>query len=181
MTQNLQTLSQHKNIMHLIFWLKLKKKLWVCLENCKYDLIKRVTGEAGFKVVEEDEQWNLHWIDTSVSIERVMRMKKFQKINHFPGMAEISRKDFLAKNLTRMQKMFPEEYNFFPATFTMPNDANILRDFIKSKKGKTKLTMIVKPSVGCQGKGIYLASKIDDINTRCDSLSLAPSPPFLTF
>ena len=80
-------------------------------------------------------------------------------------MAEISRKDFLAKNLTRMQKMFPEDYNFFPATFTMPGDANLLRDFVKSKKGKTKLTMIVKPSVGCQGKGIYLASSIDKINT----------------
>ena len=141
-----------------------KKKLMVCLENCKYDLIARVTGAAGFRPVEEDEQWNLHWIDTSVSIERVMRMKKFQKINHFPGMAEISRKDFLAKNLTRMQKMFPEDYNFFPATFTMPGDANLLRDFVKSKKGKTKLTLIVKPAVGCQGKGIYLASTCDKID-----------------
>ncbi len=141
-----------------------KKKLMVCLENCKYDLIARVTANAGFRSVEEDEPWNLHWIDTSVSIERVMRMKKFQKINHFPGMAEISRKDFLAKNLTRMQKMFPEDYNFFPATFTMPNDANLLRDFVRSKKGKKKLTLIVKPSVGCQGKGIYLASSCDKIN-----------------
>ena len=65
---------------------KLKKTtLAVCLDNCKYDLIGRITGSLTFKPVEETEDWNLHWIDTSVSIERVMRMKKYQKINHFPG------------------------------------------------------------------------------------------------
>ena len=141
-----------------------KKKLTICLSGCKYDLISRITEDLGYRTVEEEEPWNLQWIDTSVSIERVMRMKKFQKINHFPGMAEISRKDFLAKNLTRMQKMFSEEYSYFPATFALPQEANLLRDFCRSKKGKTKLTLIVKPSVGCQGKGIYLATTCDKIN-----------------
>ena len=143
---------------------RVKKKLTICLSGCKYDLISRITEELGYRTVEEEEPWNLQWIDTSVSIERVMRMKKFQKINHFPGMAEISRKDFLAKNLTRMQKMFSEEYSYFPATFALPQEANLLRDFCRSKKGKTKLTLIVKPSVGCQGKGIYLATTCDKIN-----------------
>lgn len=43
-----------------------------------------------------------------------------QKINHFPGMAEICRKDLLGRNLTRMRKHFPKEYNFFPRTWVMP-------------------------------------------------------------
>lgn len=44
----------------------------------------------------------------------------FQKINHFPGMSEICRKDLLARNLNRMNKMFPKEYNIFPKTWCLP-------------------------------------------------------------
>lgn len=43
-----------------------------------------------------------------------------QKINHFPGMGEICRKDLLGRNLTRMKKLFPKEYNIFPRTWVMP-------------------------------------------------------------
>jgi len=35
-------------------------------------------------------------------------------------MAEICRKDLLGRNLTRMRKHFPKEYNFFPRTWVMP-------------------------------------------------------------
>ena len=78
---------------------KFKRDLTICLENCKYPLVKLCATEMGFRVVEIEEPWNLQWIDTSVSVERVMAMKKFQKINHFPGMVEIARKDRLAVNL----------------------------------------------------------------------------------
>lgn len=43
-----------------------------------------------------------------------------QKINHFPGMTEICRKDLLARNLNRMQKLYPTEYNIFPRTWCLP-------------------------------------------------------------
>lgn len=44
----------------------------------------------------------------------------FQKINHFPGMTEICRKDLLARNLNRMLKLFPKEYSIFPRTWCLP-------------------------------------------------------------
>ncbi len=43
-----------------------------------------------------------------------------QKINHFPGMSEICRKDFLARNLNRMLKLFPKDYNIFPRSWCLP-------------------------------------------------------------
>ena len=44
----------------------------------------------------------------------------FQKINHFPGMSEICRKDLLARNMNRMQKLFPKEYNICPRSWCLP-------------------------------------------------------------
>lgn len=44
----------------------------------------------------------------------------FQKINHFPGMIELCRKDLLARNLNRMLRLFPKEYNIFPRTWCLP-------------------------------------------------------------
>lgn len=48
------------------------------------------------------------------------QLAPFQKINHFPGMTEICRKDLLARNLNRMQKLYPTEYSFFPRTWCLP-------------------------------------------------------------
>lgn len=43
-----------------------------------------------------------------------------QKVNLFPRMSEICRKDLLSRNLNRMRKSFPDDYNFFPATWVLP-------------------------------------------------------------
>jgi len=46
-----------------------------------------------------------------------------QKINHFPGMSEICRKDLLARNMNRMVKLFPKDYNIFPRTWCLPAES----------------------------------------------------------
>ena len=51
---------------------------------------------------------------------RYNQLAPFQKINHFPGMTEICRKDLLARNMKRMQKLYPLEYNIFPRTWCLP-------------------------------------------------------------
>ena len=43
-----------------------------------------------------------------------------QKINHFPGMTEICRKDLLSRNLNKMIKLFPKDYNVFPKSWVLP-------------------------------------------------------------
>lgn len=96
------------------------RPLTINLTNCKYESVRRAAQMCGLKEVGEDEEWNVYWTDYSVSLERVMDMKRFQKINHFPGMTEICRKDLLARNLNRMQKLYPTEYNFFPRTWCLP-------------------------------------------------------------
>eukprot|EP00983_Pelagomonas_calceolata_P128418 1161510-Pelagomonas_calceolata.AAC.6 len=58
----------------------------------------------------------------SVGIERIMKLNKTQKINHFNGMLELCRKKSMARNLSKMCKLFPEHYDFMPRTFSLPID-----------------------------------------------------------
>ncbi|XP_062575676.1 tubulin polyglutamylase ttll6-like isoform X11 [Saccostrea cucullata] len=139
---------------------KKKKIYYICLTNCKYDVVRRVSRKFGFKEVSDDEDWTLYWTDYSVALERVMEMKKYQKINHFPGMSEICRKDLLARNLNRMGKMFPKEYNIFPKTWCLPADYGDFLAYTRQKKNKT---YILKPETGCQGRGIWVTRNPKEI------------------
>ncbi|XP_064123223.1 tubulin polyglutamylase TTLL13 isoform X4 [Loxodonta africana] len=75
------------------------------------------------------------------------------KINHFPGMTEICRKDLLARNLNRMQKLYPTEYNIFPRTWCLPADYGDFQSYGRQRKTRT---YICKPDSGCQGRGIFI-------------------------
>ncbi|XP_052121686.1 tubulin polyglutamylase ttll6-like isoform X2 [Frankliniella occidentalis] len=137
-----------------------RRPLSLCTANCRYDVVRRVSKRFGMKDVSEDEPWNLYWTDLSISLERCKDMKRFQKINHFPGMAEICRKDLLARNLNRMLRLFPKDYNFFPKTWCLPADLGDLNTYARTRRNRT---YILKPDTGCQGKGIYLTRSVRDL------------------
>ena len=77
-------------------------------------------------------------------------------------MNEICRKDHLARNVARLQRLFPKAFGFFPKTWTLPIEWNEFVLYHKSKKGNC---YIAKPDHGCQGKGIFL---FKDLNTIQD-------------
>jgi tubulin polyglutamylase TTLL6/13 len=113
---------------------------------------------------DDKHEWDLLWTDGSVKVETLLRMKGFQKINHFPGMYAIARKDHLARNLGRMQKHCPDDYQFFPKTWLLPAEYGDFQKYFKecSKNKAGRKTYISKPEAGCQGKGIYLTRSLDD-------------------
>ncbi|XP_076761257.1 tubulin polyglutamylase ttll6-like isoform X2 [Xylocopa sonorina] len=139
---------------------KKRRYLTICTSNCKYEAVRRVATRFGMREVTEDSSWNLYWTDLSVSVERAKDMKRYQKVNHFPGMTEICRKDLLARNLNRMLKLFPKDYNFFPKTWCFPADHGEAMAYAKLRRSKT---FIIKPDTGCQGRGIYLTRTLKDI------------------
>ncbi|NWR81599.1 TTL13 polyglutamylase, partial [Centropus unirufus] len=122
--------------------------------------VRRAARCCGLKEAGENEEWTVYWTDNSVSLERVMEMKRFQKINHFPGMLEICRKDLLARNLNRMLKLFPTEYNIFPRTWCLPADYG---DFLAYRRARKARTFICKPDSGCQGRGIFITRNPEEI------------------
>ena len=89
-------------------------------------------------------------------------MSPHQKINHFPGMNTLHRKNNLAKNLYRLQEEYPEDYDFFPRTFLLPHDHLRLKNYYQEvrRRGIQK-TFIVKPEANCQGRGIFLTQDVN--------------------
>ncbi|XP_058531842.1 tubulin polyglutamylase TTLL6 [Ochotona princeps] len=106
-----------------------------------------------------------------------MEMKSYQKINHFPGMSEICRKDLLARNMSRMLKMFPKDFHFFPRTWCLPADWGDLQAYSRLRKNKT---FICKPDSGCQGRGIFVTRTVKEIKPGEDMIcQLYISKPFI--
>lgn len=68
-----------------------RSQISICLTNCRYESIRKVASAFGMREVSEDDAWNFYWTDMSVSVERAKEMKRFQRINHYPGMLEICR------------------------------------------------------------------------------------------
>ena len=73
----------------------------------------------------------------------------------------ISRKSNLSRLIKKLTKFFPEEYNFYPKSWVCPVDMHELREFCASKKYPPLL--ICKPEASCQGRGIFLTKKLDEV------------------
>lgn len=68
-------------------------------------LVKNSIEACGMALLKEDSpslpEAFLIWYDSVVATDRVQELKNYQHINHFPGMGEICRKDFLARNMAK--------------------------------------------------------------------------------
>uniref|UniRef100_A0A8C9CVP8 Tubulin tyrosine ligase like 6 n=1 Tax=Phocoena sinus TaxID=42100 RepID=A0A8C9CVP8_PHOSS len=133
--------------------------------------------QYGLREGGENDDWTLYWTDYSVSLGRVMEIKSYQKINHFPGTTEICRKDLLARNMSRMLKIFPKDFHFFPRTWCLPADWGDLQNYSRSRKNKV---YICKPDSGCQGRGIFITRTVKEIKPGEDMIcQLYISKPFI--
>lgn len=109
----------------------------------------------------EDCDFDVWWTDSAVQPEKLARMKPYQKINHFPGMYTLARKNYLARNLNKLRKLFPQEYDFYPLTWVVPAELGDLRTYAMKNP---RTTFIVKPEASCQGRGIYLTRSLEGID-----------------
>jgi tubulin polyglutamylase TTLL6/13 len=108
--------------------------------------------------------------DAAQGIERVVRKAKtFQRVNHIPGMVNIYRKNHLARCITKMQKIFGDVYDFFPATWILPHEVEEMTQYLAGA-GRC---VIIKPAGGAQGRGIYLALSASGVAVKEDSIAQA--------
>ncbi|XP_019503248.1 PREDICTED: tubulin polyglutamylase TTLL7 [Hipposideros armiger] len=148
-----------------------KKKKGIITANVagtKFEIVRLVIDEMGFmKTPDEDETSNLIWCDSAVQQEKIAELQNYQRINHFPGMGEICRKDFLARNMTKMIKSRPLDYTFVPRTWIFPAEYTQFQNYMKELKKKRKQkTFIVKPANGAMGHGISLIRNGDKLPSQ---------------
>ena len=151
----------------------------------EYDVIKKVARKSlGFKLrnyMEDHDgairrgqhnqklvkEWDVSWHDLSITPDFLAKLNPYQKVNHYPGMYSITRKNHLARNLMRMKRAFPGEFNFFPQTWVLPGDNIDFRNQFGTKKNQgsksKRQTFIVKPDGLSQGKGIFLSRRQERI------------------
>ncbi|XP_068991083.1 probable tubulin polyglutamylase TTLL9 [Neodiprion pinetum] len=118
--------------------------------------------------VEDAGDWNLWWCEMNevrFAIDRKLRWD--QKIPHFRNHYELTRKNYLYRNLKRYEKLLIREgktleanlCDCMPVTFELPNEYHMLVEEYHRQGG----TWIVKPAARSQGKGIFLFQKLKDL------------------
>lgn len=96
--------------------------------------------------------YDLTWHDTAVQPEFFSKLLPYQKVNMYPGINVLTKKHHLARNLMRMAKFMPEEYDFFPKTWILPMQTNELKTHGRQNQSlhkREQMTYIVKPDSMC--------------------------------
>ncbi|EAR91806.2 tubulin tyrosine ligase family protein (macronuclear) [Tetrahymena thermophila SB210] len=112
----------------------------------------------------EDNDWNMVW--STGRDNRVKNMIKYQKINHFPQYWNMGRKDCLWKNLSKVKRKFPQEYDFIPNTYILQHQSDWDRFLAKRDDAEKGKLWIMKPSNQAQGKNIKMISKRSKVQRK---------------
>ncbi|XP_072350386.1 probable tubulin polyglutamylase TTLL9 [Scyliorhinus torazame] len=115
-------------------------------------------------------EWDFYWCDISWLRENFgyTYMDEHVRVCHFRNHYELTRKNFMVKNLKRFRKQLEREQgkleaakcDFFPKTFELPVEYHL---FVEEFKRNHGITWIMKPVARSQGKGIFLFRKLKDI------------------
>lgn len=103
--------------------------LVINISYTQYEIIHEVAVKCNLRTsCDEEEDWDIWFIDAPVLPSLLTKMKPYQRTNHFPGMYALARKNCLAKNLQAMEKYFPQDYHFFPNTWVLPSDIKTFKE-----------------------------------------------------
>ncbi|BBN18385.1 tubulin polyglutamylase TTLL9 [Marchantia polymorpha subsp. ruderalis] len=119
---------------------------------------------------ESELDWDFFWSDVGWMYEFFdhIHLADHQRFNHFRNYYELTRKDFLIKNLKRMKKTLEKEdkleeaanYNFFPQTYALPAEYGLFVEEFKRIPG----VWIMKPVGKARGRGIFLFTRLSQIS-----------------
>uniref|UniRef100_A0A8C0IVI8 Tubulin--tyrosine ligase-like protein 9 n=1 Tax=Chelonoidis abingdonii TaxID=106734 RepID=A0A8C0IVI8_CHEAB len=137
------------------------------LTNTILDILRR---RPGWVEVKEEGEWDFYWCDISWLRENFDHtyMDEHVRICHFRNHYELTRKNYIVKNLKRFRKQIEREAgkleatkcDFFPKTFEMPSEYHL---FVEEFRKNPGITWIMKPVARSQGRGIFLFRKLKDV------------------
>ncbi|CAK9113690.1 unnamed protein product [Durusdinium trenchii] len=134
-------------------------QMFFCLQTTRdvheYNAVVNTFRTAGFERVSVGSpKFSIYW-GPHPAPEMLRGFNPYQKANHFPGSWQLGRKDLLGKNIYRMKRQFPKDYNILPAGFTLPEESTA---WSQAREKNPSSLWIWKPiNLSC-GKGIRLFS-----------------------
>ena len=79
-----------------------------------------------------EEEIQRQYYDDKKEYNRLMKLLKEmnfnQRTNHYPGIYNLARKNYLGRHLMKMKKLLPNDYDFFPKTYMLPFDYSDFRE-----------------------------------------------------
>jgi len=137
-----------------------QERLLYRLYKSEGKLVKSILEQAGF-VGTDGNDWNCLWAGAAPPPDLFVGLTDQQKINHFPGSTQLTRKDQMYANIQRLQEVCStRELDIVPETFLLPTQ---LQEFSARFAQAKDLTWIAKPSASSQGKGIFLVESLDQL------------------
>ena len=117
-----------------------------------YNSVVNSLKAGGCRIVSPNSsKWNVMWTGATKP-DYLKEASRYQKINHFPQSFQVGRKDLMWKNVSRMKRLFPNEFNFCPRTYLFPDD---YRKFTAERDADNyKHMYIMKPNALSCGRGI---------------------------
>eukprot|EP00931_Biecheleriopsis_adriatica_P050421 TRINITY_DN29191_c0_g1_i1.p1 TRINITY_DN29191_c0_g1~~TRINITY_DN29191_c0_g1_i1.p1 ORF type:complete len:724 (+),score=91.83 TRINITY_DN29191_c0_g1_i1:147-2318(+) len=129
-------------------------------------LVRKTLLHAGFQQT-NDSDFTIQWSGPRLNDAAYQALDQSQKVNHFPGSTELTRKDRLWLHFQSMARSFGKlAFDFMPDHFVLPEQ---LDDFLVCYQN-TKYMWIVKPSASSQGKGIFMLRDLEELPVDCPSV-----------
>uniref|UniRef100_A0ACB8F7U9 Tubulin polyglutamylase ttll9 n=1 Tax=Sphaerodactylus townsendi TaxID=933632 RepID=A0ACB8F7U9_9SAUR len=124
------------------------------LPNTILDVLRQ---RPGWVEVKEEGDWDFYWCDIRWLQENFDHtyMDEHVRISHFRNHYELTRKNYIVKNLKRFRKQLERDSgkleamkcDFFPKTFEMPSEYHL---FVEEFRKNPGITWIMKPEDNSQ-------------------------------
>jgi tubulin polyglutamylase TTLL5 len=120
-------------------------------------LVREVLEANGFRQTSAAD-FNVLWSGVTIKPHQLAELNAFQKVNRFPNMHEITRKDKLCRNLFRMREMHgARHFDFIPSTYVLPAEY----DSLLAEHARVKdAVWIAKPCASSCGRGITIGAQL---------------------
>jgi tubulin polyglutamylase TTLL4 len=133
-----------------------------------YNAVVNTCKFGGFELIERGNDFNLIWTGYT-TIEDILALNKYQKINHFPNSITLGRKDLFWRQNQQFKLMYPSAFNITPHSWILPDDYNEFEAFRKSSLEKGQY-FILKPTASSCGRGIRVVPGYQKVTNREETL-----------
>ncbi|KAJ3327713.1 putative tubulin polyglutamylase ttll2 [Blyttiomyces sp. JEL0837] len=133
-------------------------------------LLKEVLEGKGWKQYDENEggYWNLWWKGSRYRASDYENCMPWQRMNHFPKTAVITRKDSLFRTLKTLRGIHGSIYDFFPQSFSLPNDyVRFVRVYAEEEERGEK---VIHRADLSRGRKIFVFRDLQDLTYDCNAV-----------